>query len=456
MSSDTRILQLIDRETKSCLGYEIKKETKKTKAVRSFDSKYWAKLGEISDLKLKRAKLSLRILLRNGLNDESGWEGNEEVKRVQEEEYIHSLEAEIFKKQASRLESNPSDEERPRRGYFMQSWKKGIEGLGSIGIEAERGDRPRNVVCTSERYSTEKALERCKDLLEALTFRRAQEQSRDNLIAVCNSKYPDPRSVALWCPILGHFIDGKSVHAVQIFPWTGDHMAISEVFGRENDIEEELNGMQNRIILSKYAKTRLDDGDIVLVPDVSDAASQEEMDAWSRSDPKEYKIRVANSEAHHMNVFYPGGEDLRRTWNSLDGRKVNFSSAHRPHARYLYWQYCVTMLRHSWKNKGTQAKIFWGVPGSYIKKRMLLAFAEQLGHDYEALMENAIVETEEDNVPESDPSAVLLASAQIRQSHSKYSYDSDVLYDSDDSDEDEESGDEVRRLYDDLGRVLAS
>ena len=434
---------------KSLLGYEIKEETKKTKAVRSFDSKYWAKLGEISDLRLKRSKLSLRIL-RNELNDESGWKGNEEVKRVQEEEHIHSLEAEIFKKLASRVESNLSDEEKPRRGYFMQSWEKGIEGLGCISSEAERGNRPRNVVCTSESFPTDIALERCKDLLEALTFRRAQEQSRDNLIAVCNSKHPDPRSVALWCPVLGDFFPEESMHAVQIFPRTGGHMAMDEIFGRENDIEEELNGIQNRLMLSEYAKTRLDDGDIVLVPDVSDAASQEEMDAWSRSDPKEYKIRVTNSEANKMNFYHPGGYRLQQTWNQLDGKKVNFSSAHRPHARYLYWQYCVTMLRHSWKNKRIQAKNFWGTQGPYIRKRMLLAFAEQVGHDYEALMKNAIVETEEDNVPEPDPSAVLLACAQIRQSHSKYSSDSD------DSDEDEESEDEVRRCYEDLGRVLAS
>ena len=324
-------------------------------------------------------------------------------------------------------------------------------GLGCIDSETDRGNRPRNVVCTSERFPTDIALARCKDLLEALTFHRAQEQSRDNLIAVCNSKHPDPRAVALWCPILSHFIPENIMHAVQIFPWTGGHMAVDEIFGGGPDIEEELNGIQNRLMLSEYAKTRLDDGDIVLVPDVSDAASQEETDAWSRSDPKEYKIRVTNTDADKTNFYHPGGEDLKRTWNQLDGRKVNFSSAHRPQARYLFWQYCVTLLRHSWKNKGIQAQKFWGTQGSYIKKRMLLAFAEQIGHDYEAPMKHAIVETEEDDVPESDPSAVLLASAQICQSHSKYSEDSD-----DDSDEGEESEDEVRRCYEELGRVLAS
>ena len=114
MFSNTSILQQNDKYTKRLLGYEVKEETKKTKAVRPFDSKYWAKHGEISDLRLKRSKLSLRIL-RNELKDESGWKGNEEVTRAQEEEHIYSLEAEIFKKQASRVEPNRSDEEKPQR-----------------------------------------------------------------------------------------------------------------------------------------------------------------------------------------------------------------------------------------------------------------------------------------------------------------------------------------------------
>lgn len=98
------------------------------------------------------------------------------------------------------------------------------------------------------------------------------------------------------------------------------------------------------------------------------------------------------------------------------------------------------MLRHAWRNQGTNAekvlmeergKQFWGTKGPYIKKRMLLAFVEQLGHDHEALMENAMVESEEDDALEADPSALLLASKEIRDT---YREDSD-----DDGSSDEES-----------------
>ena len=66
------------------------------------------------------------------------------------------------------------------------------------------------------------------------------------------------------------------------------------------------------------------------------------------------------------------------------------------------------MLRQLWKEKVIKAKDvlmrergkkFWGTKGPYIKKRMLLAFVEQLRQDHEALMENAIVESEKITSP---------------------------------------------------------
>ena len=105
---------------------------------------------------------------------------------------------------------------------------------------------------------------------------------------------------------------------------------MDEIFGREVENMEELNEIPNGLMLSTYAEKRLEDGDIVLVPDVTDAASQEEIDAWSKSEPKEYKSRVANPEAKDMNWLHPGDVSPRRSWNELDGRKVQFSSDHRP------------------------------------------------------------------------------------------------------------------------------
>lgn len=298
----------------------------------------------------------------------------------------------------------------------MQLWTTSTKGLGILGNETGRGKRDVKV----------------------------QAQFRKNLILACKSKHPDLKSKELWCPILGNFFPGEEVlRAAHIFPWTNGQTAMDEIFGREFKNVEELNGVQNGLMLSSYAEKRLDDGDFVLVPDIPDSATSEEIDAWSASSPKDYKIRITNPEAKGMKYYHPGCNKPEKTWNDLDGTKVLFSSDHRPRARYLYWQYCKTMLRHAWKGKGAQAeKIlmqekgqpFWGTKGPYMKKRMLLAFVEQLGHDHEALMENAMVETEEDNIDEPDPSALLLASKEICEGHRRRN-DEDETDDSESEDE---------------------
>ena len=348
-------------------------------------------------------------MLSSGIETTAGrssrWEYIEdkkhEAKRLREEERGHLLEAEIFRKQASRIEVKPGDEEKNRRGYFMQLWTTSTKGLGILGSETGRGKRDRHI----------------------------QAQFQEKLIAACNSRHPSPLHNELWCPILGHFFPSRNMRAAHIFPWAEGQPAMDEIFGREAATAGELNEVEDGLMLYEYAEERLEYGDLVLVPDIRDAASDQEIDAWHESEPKDYKIRIMNPEAKGMNQFHPGTEP-RKTWNELDGKRVQFSSDHRPRARYLYWQYCKTMLRQSWKDNPVKAKDvlvqergkkFWGTRGPYMKKRMLLAFVEQLGHDHGALMENALVESEADNIPESDPSALLLASADIRQSHRKYS-----------------------------------
>ena len=396
---------------------EIQTQSKKVKASGSFDSRFWTQLGDVSELRRKKSELSLRIL-REEVRDETAWEENDEAKRLQEEERCHSLESEIFKKQASRLEVNLGDEAKNRRGFFMALWTTSTKGLGITGTETGRGNRSRSI----------------------------QKDFRNNLIEACKSRHPSSWSEELWCPVLGHFFpDDETMHAAHIFPWADGQSAMDEIFGREAKDVEELSGIQNGLMLSRYAEKRLEDGDIVLVPDVAENASADEIDKWSSSEPKEYKIRVTNPTAKGMNRWHPGVIPPRKTWNELDGKRVQFSSDHRPRARYLYWHYCKLILRQAWTDKGINAekvlmkergKQFWGTKGPYMKRRMLLAFVEQLGHDHEALMENALVETKEDEISESDPSALLLASKEIRGVHREH--------DEDEKGEDEErSEDEI-------------
>ena len=63
----------------------------------------------------KRSVLSLRSL-QDELGDESALKQNDEARRLQEEAHLHSMEAEIFRQQASRVDVKPGEEEKNRRG----------------------------------------------------------------------------------------------------------------------------------------------------------------------------------------------------------------------------------------------------------------------------------------------------------------------------------------------------
>lgn len=119
-----------------------------------------------------------------------------------------------------------------------------------------------------------------------------------------------------------------------------------------------------------------------------------------------------------MNQFI--GETDQR-WRDLDGQKVLFRRNFRPNARYLYFTYCIAILRKSWnKDKPTTAlndelgKPYWGTTGRYIKKNMLQGFVQELGHDYEALLEGAI--SDSSNKEEMGLAALEAANDQIKVS----------------------------------------
>lgn len=231
------------------------------------------------------------------------------------------------------------------------------------------------------------------------------------------------------------------MRAVHFFDHTADQQAI---FGREEQKpeREELSGILNGLMLSKYVKGKIVMGYIVIVPQVSDPSSQEEVDAWSVSEPKAYKIRVTSTAGKGTDRHHPYTTS-KVTWNDLDGREVQFGSDHRPRARYLYWQYCKTVLAMRWTEEGVPVKYLWTVKGPYMRKGMLLVIVEQLGGDPEDLMmQNTIMEIEEDNINESDPTVVLIASAEVRAAHRRHTHfekDEDEEEDSDETSDEETS-----------------
>ncbi|MCJ1285450.1 hypothetical protein MMC26_004790 [Xylographa opegraphella] len=152
--------------------------------------------------------------------------------------------------------------------------------------------------------------------------------------------------------------------------------------------------------MSSSAEQKFLKGFFIIVPLVEDEASPATVEAWIKSEPKRYKIRVINSEGQKM------------------GKYTNLSK-HRPRARYLYWHYCQTILRRSWVHQKTiialndeLGKPYWGTPGPFMRKQMLLAFVEELGHSYDGLMDGV----EEDGTDEAVETALIAANHGILKS----------------------------------------
>ena len=170
----------------------------------------------------------------------------------------------------------------------------------------------------------------------------------------------------------------------------------------------------------------------MIVPDIVDQPTQQDVNTWEASDPREYKIRVLNPDHDLMKRLISGTDKI---WADLDNERMKFKTNFRPRARYLYFAYCAAMLRRSIMGKHFEVsraelrKKFWYTPGRYMRESMLLGFVEEMGHDYEHLLEGAI--KEEDAVP--DITAIAAANTHIQETL-KAEEDCDLESDSDDDD----------------------
>ena len=203
------------------------------------------------------------------------------------------------------------------------------------------------------------------------------------------------------------------------------------------------------------AEKRIENGWMVLVPDVPADATTTQLDTWSKAKVKEYKLRVLCPENAKMKQYI--GLTEARIWNDLDGQRVQFRSDYRPRARYLYWQFAVALLRKAWQSNhktnnpvaAELGKRYWGTGGPWIRRKYLLAFTEYLGHEveWENLLE-AAAEPEEEDDNEPDPGGLVVAIEQIRKTRRKLAegwYEEDYGYE--EEEEDEEDREEEEDLF---------
>lgn len=175
------------------------------------------------------------------------------------------------------------------------------------------------------------------------------------------------------------------------------------------------------MIWSKTVEDHFTKGLLLIVPNVKNDATAADMNAWQAGEPKSYKIRITNPNHPAMRLVIDPTYQSKK-WFELDNREVHFKGDFRPRARYLYWHYCMNILRHSWGSpnpttmlKPEMGKKFWGTRGKYVKKEFLEGIVEEMGHEYDDLLEGAAEGTEE--IPrEQRPLTFLVASSQLQLS----------------------------------------
>lgn len=119
--------------------------------------------------------------------------------------------------------------------------------------------------------------------------------------------------------------------------------------------------------------------------------------AWMRREAREYRLKIIDPTWERLDKTISSG--YQKTWREVDGKRLEFRTSFRPAARYLYFHYCVQVLRRAWAHntgggplptlKDEAGKPFWRTPGRYLPKNMLLGLLEALGHEYNDLLKGA-------------------------------------------------------------------
>lgn len=218
-----------------------------------------------------------------------------------------------------------------------------------------------------------------------------QSQFRAECIKAYDSEHPDSKRPFFWCPILKEWF--RWTKAANLFGYMHGQSVMDAVFGEMGS--PELFSPRNGMIVLQDAGEKFDSGFMVMVPRLPDDPSTAQISLWNRSEPKQYKIRILDLQHPEAAMLISPYRDI--TWKDLDNTDVEFRSSYRPRARYLYFHYCIQILRRAWRTqkeadkeiKKEFGKVYWGTTNRYLPDSMIRAFIEELGHEYEELLAGA-------------------------------------------------------------------
>ncbi|OJJ45725.1 hypothetical protein ASPZODRAFT_152732 [Penicilliopsis zonata CBS 506.65] len=348
------------QDRKDRLDWESQRARKKLRAHGSFNAAFWTAAAEVETIILSRTRVMSEISLAEFDGQPSAWQQTEGARNLFKRIRAQQHRVVSFQKQASKL-TRPG--RRSLREFFMNLFMSSHMGLG---IKTDMGPRD-----SSE-----------------------QSNFRDRLLQDYNSLRDDK---LIWCPILHTWIDPENATAAHLFSYKHGQASMDAIFGHTRPAE--LFSSRNGLIIASQIEKFFDAGVLVIVPDIPERPTRSMLSAWLyQKTPREYKLRIIDSSWEKLGRPVLS-MDHGTTWKDLDGRKLRFRSNFRPAARYLYFHYCLQVLRRAWKvGPGQRAafhlqdelgKPFWGTPGRYMARNMLRALVEELGHEYESLMDGA-------------------------------------------------------------------
>ena len=404
-ASKLKRLRDLTNERDEC-NREAKKRRKDLKLKSSFDTRYWTARQELADKERQATSLTRQISIASLKSADStkAFLDSEEGRKLILQEQSLELDSKLYQTQAEKMRSQ--EEKSSFRRSFMDLFIGAETGLG---IKNSRGQRDNSL----------------------------QSNFVAELMTKLDSRHPDPRSTAIWCPATDSYWPKDSTTAGHLFPSKCGEATMAAIFGPPEGGQSELFRAENGILWSTEAEERFEGGHFVIVPDIVDQPTQQDVDTWEASDPREYKIRVLNPNHGMMKCLIL---NTGKIWADLDNERVQFKTNFRPRARYLYFAYCAAMLRRSFAGKHLETsraelrKKFWGTPGRYMREGMLLGFVEEMGHDYEHLLQGAIKEED----AEADITAIAAANTHIQETL-KAEEDCDSESDSDDDDNEGEA-----------------
>jgi hypothetical protein len=322
-------------------------------------------------LQYKKVKLKHQASVdsfRGDITNIAEWEKTEAAMNLFNEMRALEVEKSICDKQAEKV-STASREKSTQRS-FIQLFTTSVVGLGITHTGAGRRD-------TS-----------------------VQSKFRSDLLDAYGASHPNPKSEHVWCPVFGNYVYPTT--AGHLFAYKHGQDTMDAIFG-PNKIPELFSPKNGLVVYTLFEKV-FDVGLLAIVPQLPNNPIDTELESWRNSEPKEYKIRILDYQ--HEKIDTPLDSEGSLTWRDFDNKPLKFLNDFRPRARYLYFHYCLQILRISWKYahykgksgemiKTEMRKSFWGTTGRYLPKYMLKAFVEEIGQEWEHLVDNGCEGEEE-------------------------------------------------------------